>query len=76
MTANSIFEWAFRLLIAIMVLVVIGIIIYVIPREVERSDNASVWATENGCKSLGHARDINSVYFFDCDGQIILKRFK
>jgi hypothetical protein len=54
----------------------VGIVIFfLIPREHDRSVRAENLA-EDGCVTLGHPRDLNTVYFYDCGGEIRMKRVK
>lgn len=46
-----------------------------IPQAIQR-DNRAEEATELGCKYIGHPRDLNTVYFYDCDGEVRMKRVK
>lgn len=62
----------------LMLLAAVGlawVIFYAIPkafyRDVKARDN-----TQIGCEFLGHPRDLNTVYFYDCDGEVIMKRVK
>ena len=63
-------------LVAVGVVFVGALFLVVIPKEVRRSDYADHWALTNNCTNLGHARDMASVYFFECDDKIVLKRIK
>ena len=64
-----------KFIIAFFVLFVCFVIFYLIPREYERSTRAETIA-EEGCIALGHPRDLNTVYFYDCGGEIRMKRVK
>lgn len=66
----------FLLLFVPICLIFVGMLLYLIPIQVERDNKAQNIANETGCKCLGHARDMNSVYFLDCDGEIKLVRVK
>lgn len=46
------------------------ILIYVIPRDIDRSNRAEKIADEMGCIVIGSARDLNSVKFLDCNGEV------
>lgn len=56
----------------IMVLVIgtIVILAYAIPQEYERSDRAKAIADQMGCEYIGSARDLNSIKFLDCNGEV------
>lgn len=63
-------------LFAIGVLVVVTgwIFLFLVPKQIDREDRAKELA--NGCIFLGHPKDLNTVFFYDCDGNIIMKRVK
>ena len=63
-------------MIALMIGAVLMIIFYVIPRDIVRSQTASQIATEMGCEVIGSARDLNSVKFLDCNGEVKVIRVK
>ena len=68
-----------KLLKVMMVLLLITFVIVavlLIPKAIARSDRAEILGDAMGCVCLGHPRDLNSVYFYDCDGEIIMKRVK
>lgn len=56
-------------------LLTVWLFFWLIPQAIQR-DNRAEASTEPGCKYLGHPRDLNTVYFYDCDGEIKLKRVK
>lgn len=59
-----------------LVIVFVGILAYVIPRDIERTDRAQEIASKMGCTLIGSARDLNSVKFLDCNGEVKLIRVK
>lgn len=69
-------DTAFKVTITLVVALFIGLLAWAIPQSIERSNKADELASQMGCVSLGHARDMNSVYFFDCNGVIKLERIK
>lgn len=50
------------------------ILIYAIPRDIALSNRAEMIANEMGCIVIGSARDLNSVKFLDCNGEVKLIR--
>lgn len=54
----------------------IGIMVYLIPRDIERTSRAQEIAKEMGCEYIGSARDLGSVKFLDCNGEIKIIRVK
>ena len=68
-----------RILKGMLILLVGGFVLlmfYVIPRDIERSDRAKEIADQMGCTVIGHARDLGSVKFLDCNGEVKLIRVK
>lgn len=65
----------FGILISVGIALVVGAM-YAIPKQLDRDNRADEYAKANGCVCLGHARDMNSVFFLDCDGEIKLVRVK
>lgn len=66
----------FILIFGFIGIVFLGLFVYLLPMQIKRDNKAQEYAQEHGCKCLGHARDMNSVYFLDCDGEIKLVRVK
>jgi hypothetical protein len=69
--------WEERLVlfaIAILVAFTGWIFLFLVPEQFDREDKAKDLA--NGCIYLGHPKDLNTVFFYDCDGNIIMKRVK
>ena len=69
--------WEERLvLFAIAILIVLTGWMFLIlaPEQNNREDKARELA--NGCIYLGRTKDLNTVFFYDCDGNIIMKRVK
>lgn len=60
--------------IAITFLTFIGLVFFLIPDDLERTDRAKEVAKEMNCEYLGAARDMGSVRFLDCNGEIKLIR--
>ena len=68
-----------KIMTAIMVgcvIVLLYVLFALLPKQVERESAAKAIAEENGCTFLGHPRDLNTVFFFDCNGTVIVKRIK
>lgn len=59
------------LLAAILIGVIMVLLFAVFPRKA-----ALDIAAETGCEYIGIARDVPSVGFFDCNGEVKLKRLK
>ena len=59
---------------ALLVCVVGYIGVVLLPKQLDREQAAKEKA--EGCVFLGHPRDLNTVFFYDCDGTIIMKRVK
>jgi len=45
-----------------------------LPIAIHRGNEADLLAARMNCINLGHARDMNTVFFFDCSGEIRLVR--
>ena len=56
--------------------IVVTILTFLIPRDMERTDRAKEIAREMNCEYLGSARDLGPVKFLDCNGEIKLIRVK
>lgn len=62
----------------LMLLAAVGlawVLFYAIPKAIHRDIKARD-NTQTGCEFLGHPRDLNTVYFYDCSGEIVMKRVK
>ena len=58
------------------IVTVIVLLVFVIgPAKLAQIDSAKQWAQENNCEYLGSPRDLHDVKFFDCNGEIRVKRF-
>ena len=66
----------FVILMGTAVILLAWVFVYAIPRDLERSDKAKEIAQEMGCQYIGSARDLNTIKFIDCDGQIKMIRVK
>lgn len=62
--------------LALIFLTLIGLMFWLIPQDMERTDRAREIAREMNCEYLGSARYMNSVKFLDCNGEIKLIRVK
>lgn len=51
------------------------LVIIAIPSEIDRDKKAKA-LTDPGCEFLGHPKYLNTVYFYDCNGDIRMKRVK
>lgn len=69
---DKLIKWAFIFLVVLFV----GILAFVIPRDIKRTDRAQEIANNMGCTLIGSARDLNSIKFLDCNGEIKLIRVK
>ena len=63
-------------LIGVTMIAIIAILVYFIPKEMKRHDRAEKIATEMGCELIGSARDLNSVKFIYCNGEVKIIRVK
>ena len=63
-------------LLAIATGVCLAIFICVLIYNQTQRDMKANEETPNGCVFLGHARDLNSVFFYDCNGEVIMRRVK
>lgn len=54
-------------------LVVMGAVVFV---GISNGQQRAVMAKEHGCEYLGTARDLVGVAFYECNGEIIMKRTK
>ena len=66
----------FKISMGTILVLFVGIMAYLIPRDIERTSKAEAIAKEMGCEYLGSARDLNSVKFLDCNGEIKIIRVK
>lgn len=55
---------------------VVVLLMYLIPRDIDRTNRAEELAKQMGCDLIGSARDLGSVKFFDCNGDVVMKRVK
>ena len=54
-----------------------GLTLFVlVPAQVQRMTKAENNPPEEGCVFLGNARDLTTVFFYDCNGEIKMKRIK
>lgn len=54
-----------------------GLALFVlVPVQVQRMTKAENNPPEEGCEFLGSARDLSTVFFYDCSGEIKMKRVK
>ena len=60
----------------ILFLGLVALAIWLIPREIDRADRAQAIAQAQGCEYVGRARDLHSIYFMDCGGEIRMTRIK
>ena len=68
-----------NIFIAIMVAAVVGGILFLtyhIPKQTERDNRAKAISEQMGCEYIGSARDLGSVKFLDCNGEIKAIRVK
>jgi len=69
-----------RIFVGFMYLAIVGIIIvlffWIIPQDISRNEKAEEWAKQNNCEYIGSARNLNSVKFFECDGEVKMQRMK
>ena len=49
---------------------------YAIPSSIERDNRAEAIAKDMGCEYIGSARDLASIKFLDCNGEIKIIRVK
>lgn len=75
MIAEKIAVWLFRILMAFFFVFFVVFMGWAIPEHIERTSKAKE-AIDVGCVYLGSARDLNSVHFYDCNGEIKMKRIK
>ena len=66
----------FKGMIGLLIIGFVVILAYLIPRDIERTARGEAIADQMGCKYLGSARDLNSVKFLDCNGEIKMIRVK
>lgn len=52
------------------------VIVVLLPNQLDRESRAKDIAIESGCSYIGHARDLNTVFFFDCNGTVVMRRIK
>lgn len=65
-----------NVMIGLFVVVCIWAIFYALPRDIERTDRAKEIAQSMGCEYIGSARDLSSVKFLDCNGEVKAIRVK
>ena len=66
----------FAMLVTVAVAGIVWLAFIGIPRDFERTYKGKEIAQEMGCQYIGSARDLNTVKFLDCDGQIKMIRVK
>lgn len=64
----------FMPLVFITLLGFLVILVLLVPERVEQTSKAKQIAQDMNCKFIGTARDLNSVYFLDCNGEVKLIR--
>lgn len=68
-----------RIFLAFVILAVgitIGLLMIRIPQIIDQDDRAETIAAEQGCEYIGNARDLRSVKFMDCNGEVKVYRVK
>lgn len=65
-----------KVFIITLALILVAMLVVAIPREVKRGNKTKEVAKEMGCEYIGTARDLTSVKFFECNGEIKLVRVK
>jgi hypothetical protein len=73
MNSEKIVFWSFITAIGV---VLAGVVFWVMPKEIARTDQARTFAEQQGCEYLGSARDLLEVKFMDCGGEIKMMRVK
>jgi hypothetical protein len=73
---DQVMDAALKVVFAALIITFIGFFVYVIPLDMDRTKRAEQLATEMGCTYIGNARDLNSVKFFQCGENIVLRRVK
>ena len=69
-------DWLIKGLLGTLVLATLFLLFVVLPEDMERSARAKQLADDMGCTYIGSARDLNSVKFFQCGDDIVLKRVR
>lgn len=72
-------DFADKIVVGVMGLAIVTlmfVVVILLPDQLDRESRAKDIAIESGCTYLGHARDLNTVFFFDCAGTIVMKRVK
>ena len=69
-------DWFIKGLIFTLICFMAFLVVVIIPEDMDRSSRAENLANEMGCTYLGNARDLNTVKFFQCGDEIVLKRVK
>lgn len=72
MMGDRIMVWIFGILVVLFV----ALGIWLIPQEMNRADRAQAIAHSKGCEYVGRARDLHSIYFMDCNGEVRMIRIK
>ena len=70
MTSDNLFKIFVFSLFAGMILT----LLYMVPKVIERDNRAQEEAKAMGCEYIGSARDLGSIKFLDCNGQIKIIR--
>lgn len=65
-----------KFVLGAMIITMIAILGYAIPRDIERTEKGKAIAEQMGCDYIGSARDLNSVKFLDCNGEVKVIRVK
>lgn len=69
-------DFFIKSVVVVLVVILLAILVYALPREVKRESKTKEVVEEMGCEYIGTARDLNSVKFLDCNGEIKLVRVK
>lgn len=73
---DVLFKIFFGMLWVLVAVMLIMIFFVAIPSSIEQSNKAQDIAKEMGCSYIGSARDLSSVKFLDCNGEIKMIRIK
>lgn len=65
----------FKIVMSAVVVGFLGLLFWAVPTIIER-DRRAEQAADPGCEMLGYPKYLSSVYFYDCNGEIKMKRIK
>ena len=69
-------DWLIRGLILMLIGTMAFLVVVIIPEDMDRTSRAENLANGMGCTYIGNPRDLNTVKFFQCGDEIVIKRVR